>query len=107
MFYFVIQTLFLSLLIFTMGLFVGIFLKHLLCKKRLQRIKLAHDMLKAKGQGQGYIFRRRVKREKANARSVFSTSVKPSESAALAKKRTAALVEGRRRAVREAVVSTL
>lgn len=105
MFYFVIQTLFLSLLIFTMGLFVGIFLKHLLCKQRLQRMKLAHDRLKAKGRG--HISRRKAKREEAKARSIFSINVKPSESAALAKKRTTALVQGRRRAAREAVVSTL
>jgi hypothetical protein len=105
MFYFVIQTIFLSLLIFTMGLFVGIFLKHLFCKQRLQRIKLAHDRLKAKGRG--HISRRRAKHEEAKTSSVFSTSVKPSESAALAKKRTTALVEGRRRAAREVVVSTL
>ncbi|HHL18174.1 MAG TPA: hypothetical protein ENJ33_00405 [Thiothrix sp.] len=107
MFYFVIQTLFLSLLIFTMGLFVGIFLKHLLCKQQLQRIKVAHDRLKAKGQR--HISRRRAKYEEveeANVHSVLSVSVKPSESAALAKKRTTALVKGRRRAAREAV-STL
>jgi hypothetical protein len=107
MFYFVMQTLFLVLLIFTMGLFVGIFLKHLWCKQRLQRAKSVNDMLKAKGRG--HISRRRAKHKEANARvrASFSVKVKSSESAALAKKRTTALVEGRRRAAREAVVSTL
>ena len=106
MFYFVIETLFLSLLIFTMGLFAGIFLKHLWCKHQLQRLKSVHDMLKAKGQR--HLSRRRIRRAKANTVSGFSAGVKPRESAALAKKRTTALVEGRRRAAREAaIVSSL
>ena len=105
MFYFVMETLFLSLLIFTMGLFVGIFLKHLLCKRRLERVKSVHDMLKAKGRG--HMSKRRIRREEAHAHSRFSAQVKPSESAALAKKRTTALVEGRRRAAREAAITTL
>jgi len=104
MFYFVMETLFLSLLIFTMGLFVGVFLKHLLCKHRLQRVRSVHDMLKARGRG--HMSRRKIRRKEANTHSSFSAQVKPSESAALAKKRTTALVKGRRRAAREAAAMT-
>lgn len=94
MLYFVLQTVFLAALVFIMGLFVGIFLKNMLCKQGLQ---VASTRCALKQRGRRHMSHSRMQHQQDDADSSFY-AVKPSESAALAKKRTAALVQQRGRA---------
>lgn len=104
MLYFVMQTIFLSLLIFIIGLFVGIFVKNILCKQR-QKIKAVKSILKTKGRR--YTSRRGIKQQRENSPSHFSMKVKPNGSAAMAKKRTTALVQERRQNAKKTVMNTI
>lgn len=77
MLYFIIQTILLSLCVFITGLFIGIFIKNLWCKNKLIKQK-TERIIYNKNRENKYIVQR-------------------DQSAAMAKKRTMALVSGRRR----------
>lgn len=91
MLYFIVQTILLALFMFIAGLFVGIFLKNILCKQGLETSALRYK-LKRKA---SYFSSRSTQCERVNGRS-SNYPVKSSESAAIGKKRIMALLQADR-----------
>ena len=99
MLYFVFQTLFLSLLVFTVGLFIGVFLKNSFCKQLNTNGAASHDVPRQDRRWSIAANHIDVGSRNEETRVNKGSSlykVKPNESAAIAKKRTLALIRQQR-----------